>query len=181
MGTYTIAKLKPGAQPAVTNVASAQQQLDERYALMAKLQLGAQPAVTYAGRTSDLQQQLDDRATLDAMLQIDEQLSVWTTPHVLLFHTCWTYLLQRILVHLRLRTGSVPPKSSSVFTEEELTLLRGEFRLAEVCHREFLATNIVSATEAVHMARRLHVESLDGEEEENNQDQFHIGWFLDPR
>ena len=34
-------------------------------------------------------------------------------------------------------------------TEEELTLLRGVFHLAEVCHREFLATNIVSATEAV--------------------------------
>ena len=62
------------------------------------------------------------------------------------------------MLDIPLAANTGPPPSSYRFratqsflrlTEEELTLLRGVFHLAEVCHREFLATNIVSATEAV--------------------------------
>ena len=72
-----IAKLKPDAQSAVTNVASArvlQQQFGERDALIAMLRFGAQSAVTFAGRTSDLQQ-LDERDALAAKLRLYALLS----------------------------------------------------------------------------------------------------------
>ena len=57
---------------------------------------------------------------------------------------CSECLSTSVFVHVPCHPN-LPP----FLQKKSFTFLRGEFRLAEVCHREFLATNIVSAIEAV--------------------------------